>query len=140
MITYRWVDGILRKSNVLNSTSDGSYTNTSAILEIGNSPNMGSADSGIQLALLRASKTAPSEKQIEKIYNDEKCLFHKNAKCTLIGTNSNITTVAHDDTTKILYVGTGSGRSDFRGLKRINSTTEAIGSAISASNGLVAED
>ena len=135
-----WVDGLLRKSNVLNSTSDGSYTNTSAILEIGNSPNMGSADSGIQLALLRASKTAPSEKQIEKIYNDEKCLFHKNAKCTLIGTNSNITTVAHDDTTKILYVGTGSGRSDFRGLKRINSTTEAIGSAISASNGLVAED
>ena len=135
-----WVDGLLRKSNVLDSTSDGSYTNTSAILEIGNSPNMGAADSGIQLALLRVSKTAPSEKQIEKIYNDEKKLFHDNAKCTLIGTNSNITTVAHDDTTKILYVGTGSGRSDFRELKRINSTTEAIGSAISASNGLVAED
>ena len=39
----------------------------------------------------------------------------------------------------IIYVGTASGRSDFRGLNRINNTTTAVTTAISASNGLVAE-
>ena len=134
-----YVDGNIRVNNTLNSTSDGSYTNSSAILEIGNSPNMGSADSGIQLALLRASASAPSAKQIKKMYDDEKCLFHENAKCTLYGTSNVIKAVAYDDTTDILHVGTSSGRSEFRGLNRINNTTTAVTTEISASNGLVAE-
>jgi hypothetical protein len=134
-----YVDGNIRVNNTLNSTSDGSYTNSSAILEIGNSPNMGSADSGIQLALLRASASAPSAKQIKKMYDDEKCLFHENAKCTLYGTSNEIKAVAYDDTTDILHVGTSSGRSEFRGLNRINNTTTAVTTEISASNGLVAE-
>ena len=134
-----WVDGNITVNNVLNSTSDGSYTNTSAILEIGDSPNMGSPDSGIQLTLLRVSASAPSPEQIKKIYSDEKCLFHENAKCTLYGTSNAITALAYDDTTNILYAGTSSGRSDFQGLNRINNTTTAVTTAISASNGLIAE-
>ena len=52
--------------DALNSNADGSYTNNKAILEIGTSPNMGSPDAEIQLALIRISKTAPSRKQIKK--------------------------------------------------------------------------
>ena len=70
---------------------------------------------------------------------DDGELFLENSKCTLVGTSNSVNAVAHDDTTKILHVGTGSGRSDFRGLERINSTTTAVSNAISASNGLVAE-
>ena len=91
------------------------------------------------MALVRVSATAPSSEQVKKIYNDEKYLFHENAKCTLHGTSDDVKALAFDDTTNILHVGTSGGRSDFRGLNRINNTTTAVTTAISASNGLVAE-
>ncbi len=91
------------------------------------------------LALWRVSKTALSSEQIKKIYYDEKCLFHEKAKCTLHGTSDDVKTVAFDDTSNILHVGTSGGRSDFRGLNRINNTTTAVTTVISASNELVAE-
>jgi len=134
-----WIDGVNYKNAALDSNADGSYTNTSAVLEIGNSPNMGSADAGIQLALLRASASAPSAEQIKKMYEDEKVLFQENASCTLYGSSDAVTALAYDDSTNLLYAGTSSGRSDFQGLRRINNTTTAVTTAISASNGLVAE-
>jgi len=57
----------------------------------------------------------------------------------LYGSSSSITALAHDEDTDTLHVGTSGGRSDFTGLNRINNTTTAVTTAISASNGLVAE-
>ena len=91
------------------------------------------------MALLRIAGTAPSAIQMKKIYNDEKCLFHENAKCALYGTSDDVKAIAYDDTNDILHVGTSGGRSDFRGLNRINNTTTAVTTAISASNEFVAE-
>ena len=91
------------------------------------------------MALLRISGTAPNAEQIRKAYVDEKCLFNKNAKCTLYGTMDQVKAVAYDDKTGILHAGASSGRSDFSGLIRINNTTTAVSNTISASNGLVAE-
>ena len=107
-------------------------------LWIGTGPVGGAADTA-SLALLRLSASAPSAEQVKKIYNDEKCLFHENAKCTLHGTSDDVIALAFDDTNDILHAGTSAGRSDFRGLNRINNTTTAVTTAISASNGLVAE-
>jgi hypothetical protein len=73
------------------------------------------------------------------MYDDEKCLFHENAKCTLYGTSNDINALAVDDSNNVVHAGTSSGRSDFRGLNRINNTTTAVTTAISASDGLVAE-
>ena len=108
-------------------------------LYIGLGP-IGTSDSSLQLALLRISATAPSPEQIKKIYEDEKVLFQENAQATLYGSSDAVTALAYDDSTELLHVGTSSGRSVFQGLKRIDNTTDAVGSAISASNGLVAED
>ena len=91
------------------------------------------------MALLKISATAPSSDQVRKMFNEEKALFDEDAKCTLIGTSNSVNAIAHDDTTKILHVGTGSGRSDFRGLNRINNTTTAVTNAIAAPNELIAE-
>jgi hypothetical protein len=91
------------------------------------------------LALARIGKTAPTAEQIKKIYEDEKVLFQENAKCTIYGSPSNVTAIAYDDSTNLLYAGTSEGRSDFQGLRRINNTTTAVTTAISASNGLVVE-
>ena len=91
------------------------------------------------MSLWKFSASVPTNEQIKKIYNDEKLLFQENAKCTLYGTSDDVKALAYDDTTDVLHVGTSGGRSDFRGLKRINNTTTAVTTAISASNGLVAE-
>jgi len=93
----------------------------------------------IDFSLFRMSETAPSADQVKKIYDDEKHLFQKNAKCTLYGTTNDIDAIAYDDSTDIVHVGTLSGRSDFNGLVRINNTTRGISTQLSASNGLVAE-
>jgi len=92
------------------------------------------------LALWRISATAPTAEQIAKIYRDEKVLFQENSKATLYGTSDAVTALAYDDMTDLLHVGTSSGRSDFKGLRRINNTTDAVSTTISASNGLIVEE
>ena len=97
-------------------------------------------DGNAELALLRISATAPSPEQIKKIYEDEKVLFQDNAAATLYGSSNAVTALAHDEDTGLLHVGTSAGRSVFQGLRRVDNTTTAVGAAISASNGLVADE
>ena len=108
-------------------------------LIIGNSFDYANPLSG-SLALFRISATVPSPEQIAKIYEDEKVLFQENAQATLYGSSDAVTALAYDDSTELLHVGTSAGRSVFQGLRRVDNTTDAVGAAISASNGLVAED
>jgi len=125
------------------------YINGVQIDSFSNTTNLSGADkfltfgyngnNTLNLALWRVSSTAPSPEQILKIYNDEKFLYQPNSQCTLHGTSDAVTALAYDDTTRLLSVGTSSGRSDFQGLRRINNTTTAVTTAISASNGLIAE-
>jgi hypothetical protein len=92
------------------------------------------------MALFRITNTIPSAEQIKKIYEDEKVLFQDGAQATLYGSSDAVTALAHDSDTGILSVGTSAGRSDFRGLRRVNNTTTAVGVAISASNGMIVEE
>ena len=90
-------------------------------------------------ALWRISRSAPSEEQVKKMYEDEKVLFQENAKATLYGSSDAVTALAYDDDTDLLHVGTSSGRSDFQGLRRINNTTTAVTTAITAQNEFIIE-
>jgi hypothetical protein len=92
------------------------------------------------LALLRISATAPTAEQIKKIYEDEKVLFQENAQATLYGSSDAVTALAHDSDTNLLHVGTSQGRSVFKGLRRVSNTTTGVGTAISASGGMVVEE
>ena len=113
---------------------------TKPILRIGTNAVTSPSDPMLgKIALLRISGDAPSKEQIKKIYEDEKHLFQENNACTLYGSSSAVTALAYDDSTNLLYAGTSSGRSEFQGLRRINNTTTAVTTAISASNELVAE-
>lgn len=134
-----WINNKLNDSKTVALTSKGS---TSHILTIGFGWSSGSVfeiASDTSVSLIRISTTAPSPEQIKKIYNDEKVLFQENTQCTLYGASNAVTALAYDDTYQILSAGTSSGRSDFRGFQRINNTTTAVTTAISASNGLIAE-
>jgi len=115
-------------------------TNTSAILSIGKRTAGSYYGINGKLALFRMSATAPSAEQVKKIYEDEKLLFQDNAKCTLHGTSDAVTALAYDNDTETLHVGTSDGRSDFQGLRRVNNTTRAVSTAISAVDGFIVEE
>ena len=114
-------------------------TSSSTQVRIGYSNGNNAPLENGSLALVRISNSVASLDQIKKIYEDEKCLYHENAKCTLHGTSDAVTGLAFDDTNNVLHVGTSAGRSEFQGLNRINNTTTAVTTAISVSNEFVAE-
>ena len=91
------------------------------------------------LALIRHTQTAPTAEQIAKMYNDEKFLFQDNAQATLYGTSDAVTALAYDEKTELLHVGTSQGRSVFKGLNRVDNTTDAVATTISARNQMIAE-
>ena len=132
-----YINGVLRHSQV---STVRNVDNGDAHLIVGGRYNNTSGNEfNGEIALLRMSKSVPSPEQVAKIYNDEKDLFVDNAKCSLYGSSSSITALAHDEDTDTLHVGTSGGRSDFTGLNRINNTTTAVTTVISASNGLIIE-
>ena len=112
-------------------------TNVGHYVSAGN--NTPSYNHGGYLALIKFSASAPTAEQVKKMYEDEKMFFQENAKCTLYGSSDDVTTLGYDEDTELLHVGTSAGRSDFQGLRRINNTTTAVTTAISASDELIAE-
>lgn len=144
---------LLRRNGVLNLYVDGvlagiaanvgnlGATNSASVLIFGlgyyNSGPSGGFGGG--LALWRISATAPTTHQIVKIYEDERKLFRPGAQCTLYGPSDAVTALAHDPKTNLLHVGTSAGRSTFDGLQRVANTETPVGTAISAVNGLIAE-
>lgn len=91
------------------------------------------------IALLRISATIPTSDQIRRIYDDEKALFQENAACTLYGSSDAVTALAHDPDAGLLHVGTSSGRSVFKGLRRVANMTVPVATAIAAAGGMVVE-
>jgi len=135
---YLYIDGELNGSTVATFANPGvNYSLNIFRWSYGTSRYDGRRH--IDFSLFRMSNSSPSPEQVKKMYDDEKKLFTENAKCTLHGTSDAVTATEFDDTNDVLHVGTSSGRSDFVGLTRINNTTTAVTTAISASNRLVAE-
>ena len=132
-----YINGVLEKRGAGGSTN---FNTASGQLSIGLDGDGTDPLNNGSITLVRSSATAPTPEQVSKIYHDEKVLFAPNAKCTIYGTSSDVNAVAYDDGTGILHAGTGQGRSEFNGFVRINNTTDAISTAVSASNGIVVEE
>ena len=92
-----------------------------------------------RLALWKFSATSVSDDQIKRWYMDERKMFLPGAKCTLYGSDNNVQSVAYDRGTDLLHAGTSSGRSVFSGITRIDNTTSAVDTGISAVNGTIVE-
>lgn len=91
------------------------------------------------IALWRIGATAPSADQIAHIYRTELAMFQPGAQCTLAGSSAAVTTLAYDEDTTLLHVGTSWGRSSFKDLARIDSeaTTTGALTSLSASGGVI---
>ena len=135
-------DGELRATNVGSATLADYGVNTDRKTHIGAAEHWDTGHAVLdgRISLAKISGTVPTSQQIRKMYNDEKHLFQENAKATLYGTSNAVTALAYDDDIDTLHVGTSAGRSDFQGLRRINNTTRAIGSTMSANDGLIVEE
>ena len=131
-----YINGKLSISGTVTARNVSSSTGK---VYLGYTPELAANANG-SMALWRISATVPSPEQIARIYNDEKHLFTEGAQATLYGSSDSVTALAFDDTTNLLHVGTSAGRSVFQGLRRVDNTTTAVTSAISASNGLVADE
>ena len=99
-----------------------------------------------EIALVRISgngsagaRSRPTADEIRKIYDDESKMFAPGAQVTLAGSTNLVRAMDYDEKKQILHIGTHDGRSDFRRLVRINSTTERVDTAISAYDGFIAE-
>ena len=138
-----YIDGILNDSAgcSVNSHNPGNDANfvLGAEENVGSAGTYGNPASACSLALVRYALCAPTASQVKKMYADESCLFKENAKCTLYGSSNTVTTLDYDEVTDQLHVGTSSGRSDFQGLRRINNTTTAVTTAISAHDEFIIE-
>ena len=134
-----YLDGEFKTSE---STGGNFYSQATAQngTKLGNGSVSNTVWGSMEAALFRISGTAPTAEQIAKIYEDEKVLFQEGAQATLYGSSDAVTALAYDDTTDLLHVGTSAGRSDFSGLRRVSNTTDAVGTAISASNGMIVEE
>ena len=136
---YLYLDGKFNNFAESNASYTVSWASMSSYLEVGCVNGSANAATTTRLALMRIGQGVPNENQIQKIYYDEKKLFAPNAKCTIYGSSSAVKAMAYDKVTDTLHVGTSQGRSDFNGLVRINNTTTAVTTAISASGGVIAE-
>lgn len=121
---YLYIDGILAGSATLTNAA-GSLSNASATLQVGYRQDSYYPGTNLSLALLRFSATAPTTDQIKFAYETESQMFTNN--CLLAGTEDGISSLDYDEVTDLLHVGTGSGRSVFSNLIRVDS--EAIVSA-----------
>jgi len=136
-IKHLYLDGELKGTQA----HSGTFSSSDSFFTVGyRGDGAGNPCFFCDISLVRISATAPSPEQIKKIYEDEKVLFQENAQATLYGSSDAVTALAYDDSTNLLHVGTSAGRSVFQGLRRVDNTTTAVGAAISASNGLVADE
>ena len=131
-----YLNGVLSDDTESNTEN---ITNTSAFTRIGYRSSTNDQTLIGYISLFRISGTAPSAAQVKKMYEDERFLFQENAACTLYGSSDAVTALAYDEVTEQLHVGTSSGRSDFQGLRRINNTTTAVTTAISAHDEFIVE-
>jgi len=130
-----YVDGIRRGTNAPSNQNYAAVNN----FRIGAWGKSDDHHCNGSLALVKVHMEGMTDEQVKTMYNDELPLFKKNAKCTLYGSSNDITALAYDKGTGLYHVGTSAGRSDFRGLERINNTTTPITHTIAADDGMIVE-
>jgi len=151
-VNYVYLNGRLDGSN--GSPDIGSASNQTLLIGCRHTNNQISTDVGgsvtdhshwNKVALVRISEGYTDADMINKIYNEERKLFHPNAKCTFDGDSNLIRGVSYDKDTGILNVLSNNTRNDFNGLVRINSESRSSGGVtghrtISSVNGMIVEE
>jgi hypothetical protein len=140
-IGYIYVNGHEEATGALATAVNSGYSDDDQLMiGLRRASGLVNPSDNSKIALVRISTATPNAEQVAKMYNDEKHLFQENAKATFYGSNDQVSALGYDNDTEVLHVGTDQGRSDFQGLRRINNTTKAVATSISAADGFIVED
>ena len=138
MMLYK--DGRLVNVNS-NSNFEGTGTAAREIVIGARPDNYGENFNG-EISMFRMAKSANlTDAQVMKIYQEERKLFQRNAKCSL-GMSGRVIGGWYDEQTETSHVITSTGRSSFQGLTRFDHVERKTDSGLTdvcAVNGLVVE-
>jgi hypothetical protein len=119
----------------------GSLNNDGSKLTIGDRSDGASEPFNGKISLFRITKGGTiSDEQVYKYYTQERPMFAVGAKVTIGGTDDSVYDLAYDSDTKLLHIGNGNGKSSFSGLNMVDFTSDAVGTTIAASGGMIVED
>ena len=79
-----------------------------------------------------------TDRQVKKMFNDEKKLFYDGAKCFLSA--SDVYSLAHDKVTDSVYAGSPSYVDEINGIAVINRESGGAANALDAHDGLVVKE
>ena len=131
-----YVDGILVHTEDIAAV--GAIDNSSYDLNIGTYDNGTVGAFAGHLALPRFGVGALNDRQVAKMYEDERKLFREGAKCIL--SDSAAYKVSHDDITDSTYVGLASYTDELSGIAVINRESGGAASALDSHDGLVVKE
>lgn len=136
-VAQLYINGALKWS-APNTTN---LTNATAILRVGTDTGTTPMWIGTPQTLLRASASAFSQEQLTFVYETERKLFVDGAQCYIQGGAGTVSALAYDEATDLLHVGTGWGRTAFKGLvvQSSKATTIGVPAAYSAADGNLVE-
>ena len=119
----------------------GSLNNDGSKITIGNRSDSASEPFDGKVSLFRITKGGTiSDEQVYKYYTQERPMFAVGAQVTIGGTDDSVYDLAYDSDTKLLHIGNGWGKSSFSGLNMVDFTSDAVGTTIAASGGMIVED
>jgi len=119
----------------------GSLNNDGSKLTIGDRSDSASEPFDGKVSLFRITKGGTiSDEQVYKYYTQERPMFAVGAQVTIGGTDDSVYDLAYDSDTKLLHIGNGWGKSTFSGLNMVDYTSDAVGTTIAASGGMIVED
>ena len=118
----------------------GALNNDGSKLTIGDRSDAASEPFNGKISLFRITKNGTiTDDQVYKYYTQERPMFAVGAQVTIGGTDD-VNDLAYDSDTKLLHIGNGSGKSSFSGLNMVDFTSDAVGTTIAASGGMIVED
>ena len=119
----------------------GSLNNDGSKLTVGDRSDSASEPFDGKVSLFRITKGGTiSDEQVYKYYTQERPMFAVGAQVTIGGTDDSVYDLAYDSDTKLLHIGNGNGKSTFSGLNMVDFTSDAVGTTIAASGGMIVED
>jgi hypothetical protein len=131
-----YIDGILVHTESIQNV--GVIDTSSYDLNIGSYNNGTSGQFGGHLALPRFGVGALNDRQVAKMYEDERKLFYEGAKCVL--SDSAAYRLSYDEITNSTYVGFASYTDEVSGIAVLNRESGGAATALDSNDGLVVKE
>ena len=121
-----YVDGQADATAISITNAQQTLVNANAQMHIGITAGSTSALTNGYLSLFRIGASGITASNAFDLYQDEREMFTDNARVTIDGTNSNVTSIEADDTTDSVIFSSGASINTFNKFLRTSSDTSNV--------------